>query len=337
MVNIITLDEDQNVSKALLNERELFLSDYKNFMGKYVADGTARNDTMVTYYSHIEQFRDWMQENGYQLLNIDKNVLVEYRNHLVSNGLKTATISLKLSCIRRFYDVAVTRHLIPENPAKGVRAPKNRSADDLMGAKYITAGKLEFLFASIPAKGATDKETLEFVRAKCIIALMGLQGLRTVEVHRLSCEDLDMEKGLLLIRGKGRDRYIAPREDVLEILAHYLKLRDLQMEKRDEWGTPVFTSVSNNNHGGRMSRCGIRDVVDYWFIKAGIREKGDKSGKSCHLLRHTTGALLYQATHDLMVVQRELGHADPKTTSKYAHIQNILHQRNTQAIPVKPL
>lgn len=337
MTNIITLDDSKNSFKAPLNERELFLSDYRNFLGKYVADGTARNDTMVTYFSHIEQFRQWMEQEGFQLLNIDKNVLVDYRNFLVANCLKTATISLKLSCIRRFYDVAVSRHLILENPAKGVRAPKNRSADDLMGAKYITAGKLEFLFASIPSKGSCDKETLEFVRAKAIIALMGLQGLRTVEVHRLSCEDLDLEKGLLLIRGKGRDRYIAPREDVLSILANYLQLREQSQDKRDEWGTPVFTSISNNNHGGRMSRCGIRDVVDYWFIKAGIREKGDKSGKSCHLLRHTTGALLYQATHDLMVVQRELGHADPKTTSKYAHIQNILHQRNAQAIPVKPL
>lgn len=337
-MNVFISTEHQNSLKTHLNEREQFLTDYKGVLSKYIADGDARNDTMVTYYSHIEQFMRWCEEHCYQLLNINKNVMVEYRNHLVKEGLQTATISLKLSCIRRLFEVAVTRKLIDDNPAQGIRAPKKRTAEDLTGAKYITAGRLEYLFAAIPNKGATELEELEFIRAKSLIALMGLQGLRTVEVHRLSLEDLDLEKGLLLIRGKGRDRYIAPRKDVLELLERYLKVRYLDTAKsRDSWGTPVFTSVSNNHKGCRMSRCGIRDVVDYWFIKIGIREKGDKSGKSCHLLRHTTGALLYQATHDLLVVQKELGHADPKTTSKYAHIQNIMSERYTQAIPVKPL
>ncbi len=337
-MNGITLIQDKNSITTHLNEREGFLSDYRNFLGKYIADGTARNDTMITYYSHIEQFLNWCAENSYQVLNIDKRVMVEYRNYLVEQGLQSNTISLKLSCIRRFFEVAAARKIIDENPVLGVRAPRNRKAEAVDGAKYITAGKLEFLFASIPHKGTTEVETLEFWRAKAIIALMGLQGLRTVEVHRLSSDDVDLEKGLLLIRGKGRDRYIAPRQDVLDILKKYLQHRYLDTEKsQDVWGTPVFTSVSNNHKGCRMSRCGIRDVVDFWFIKSGIREKGDKSGKSCHLLRHTTGALLYQATHDLLVVQRELGHADPKTTSKYAHIQNIMSERYTQAIPVKPV
>ncbi len=175
------------------------------------------------------------------------------------------------------------------------------------------------------------------MRAKCLVALMGLQGLRTVETYRLSCEDIDFSKGLILVKGKGRDRYIAPREDVLGLLSKYITTRNLNSQAKDTLGIPVFTSISNNHNGKRMSRCAIRDVVDYWFISAGIREKGDKSGKSCHLLRHTTGALLYQATHDLMVVQKELGHVDPKTTSKYAHIQDILSKRYTQNIPIKTI
>lgn len=330
LMNSLTCLDNNNEAMVCLNERDAFLQNYKKILSKYIADGTARADTMITYYSHIKQFWEWCAEHSLDILNMDRIRMVEYRNHLIELGSQTTTISLKLSCVRRFYEVALARHLILENPALGVKAPKKRTADALNAAKYITAGKLEYLFASIPNNG------LEFTRAKAIIALMGLQGLRTVEVHRLSCEDLNLEKGLLLIRGKGRDRYIAPRRDVLDILENYLKDRPLLSNAKDDWGTPVFTSLSNNNKGCRISRCGIRDVVDFWFIKVGIRDKGDKSGKSCHLLRHTTGALLYQATHDLMVVQRELGHADPKTTSKYAHIQNIMSERYTQAIPVKP-
>lgn len=332
----IIIADAKNLKQEVL-ARENFLLNYKTYLERYIADGAAREDTLITYFSHIQQFLNWCVTEAFQPLNIDKNILIEYRNYLVSLKLEIPTIALKLSALRRFYDIAVSRKLIAENPVLGVRAPKQRKAANVEGAKYINLEQLEYLFKIIPNNGDTAKQEEEFLRAKCLISLMGLQGLRTVETYRLSCEDIDFTKGLMLIKGKGRDRYIAPREDVLALLKKYISLRALATPGKDSLGIPVFTSISNNNTGKRMSRCAIRDVVDYWFISAGIREKGDKSGKSCHLLRHTTGALLYQATHDLMVVQKELGHVDPKTTSKYAHIQDILSKRYTQNIPIKTI
>ena len=325
------------IFKQELLVRENFLANYKTYLKRYIADGSAREDTLITYYSHISQYLEWCLTEGLQPLNVDKNILIEYRNYLVSLKLEIPTIALKLSALRRFYEIALSRKIIPENPVLGVKAPKQRKAANIEGAKYISVEQLENLFHIIPEHSEIAKEQEEFLRAKSLIALMGLQGLRTVETHRLSCEDIDFSKGLVLVKGKGRDRYIAPREDVLNLLKTYLDLRQLSCDAKDTLGTPVFTSLSNNNTGKRLSRCAIRDVIDYWFICAGIKEKGDHSGRSCHLLRHTTGALLYQATHDLIVVQKELGHVDPKTTSKYAHIQDILSKRYTQNIPIKTL
>lgn len=317
---------------------EYFVNNYKQFLLRHIADGSARRDTLLTYVSHIDQFINWCNLFNLSPLSATENHIVDFRNELISLGLARPTIALKLSCIRRFFAIAESRGFISSNPATEVKAPKERAAENIVGTEYITAGKLEYLFSLIEEQTRNKDAKIheEALRAKAIIALMGLQGLRTVEVHRMSEEHINWEKGLLLIKGKGRDRFIAPREDVLHILQQYQELRTLKISgKEDEFGTPIFVSISNNNTGRRLSRCGIRDVVNFWFEKSGIRNQTENKGKSCHLLRHTTGSLLYQSTHDLIVVQRELGHADPKTTSKYAHVQNMLTERYAKAIPVK--
>jgi integrase len=88
-----------------------------------------------------------------------------------------------------------------------------------------------------------------------MLALMALQGLRTVEVQRASVEDLRMESGLpatMIIRGKARDRVIYLRPDVSTMLTEYLKVRGTVTPDRS--GLPLFTSVSNRAVGRRISR-----------------------------------------------------------------------------------
>ena len=104
-----------------------------------------------------------------------------------------------------------------------------------------------------------------------------------------------------------------------------------RMPVRDRQGTPVFVSVSNRNLGGRLTRDAIRDIVDSWLEQADAKE----AGMSCHALRHSCGTILYNETKDLRAVQEHLGHSDPATTAKYAHVSSELLRKYTRAIPVK--
>ena len=87
--------------------------------------------------------------------------------------------------IRRFYEVAVRRDAIKQNPARFVYAAKDPDRG-INTIKTLTAGHMEFMFHLLP-----KEETEELLRAKLILALMGIQGLRTVEVYRASEEDYD--------------------------------------------------------------------------------------------------------------------------------------------------
>ena len=53
------------------------------------------------------------------------------------------------------------------------------------------------------------------------------------------------------------------------------------------------------------------------------------------MLRHTCGTLLYKETKDLQVVKEVLRHKSVEMSSKYAHVQDAMLKRYTEAIPIK--
>jgi integrase/recombinase XerC len=65
----------------------------------------------------------------------------------------------------------------------------------------------------------------------------------------------------------------------------------------------------------------------FWLRRARIRK-----ALSVHSLRHTFGTLLYQATKDLLLVGRALGHRDVKSTQRYAHLGDRLLAKAVNAM-----
>lgn len=87
----------------------------------------------------------------------------------------------------------------------------------------------------------------------------------------------------------------------------------------------------NRAGGKRISRRGVRQVVDFYLKKADLK----RPGISDHALRHTAATLAYKYTHDLRGVQQMLAHADPKTTARYAHVIDRMKNNPALAIPVE--
>ena len=153
--------------------------------------------------------------------------------------------------------------------------------------------------------------------------------MRRVEVHRANREDIDFKNSTILIHGKGHERRIFPAPATMDILCEYLAACPENIQQ--EGGTPLILSDSNNHIGGRISRNGIAYIMNRALIAAGLKAPG----VSCHAFRHSCGTNLYAATKDLRLVQETLGHSDPKTTTRYAHLGDRLKNRNTAEIVPK--
>ena len=68
--------------------------------------------------------------------------------------------------------------------------------------KFLTLEQLRDLLNIIPDY---DEKHIEYLRDKIIIMLMALEGLRTVEVHRMSVNDINWEMKTIYIHGKGHN------------------------------------------------------------------------------------------------------------------------------------
>lgn len=310
--------------KLDLVDKESFVENYKEFLIRDTANGHPSGDTKATYFSAINIFLKWCDDVDMNPLDMQEYHLKIYRDTLWSKNLKVSTIALKLTAIRKFFDSAINLKLIQDNPANKVYPGRDPDAE-LPMIKYLTAGQLEYLIRIIPYK---EKE--EYFRDRLMIIMMGIEGLRTVEINRMCTDDIQWEMQAIMIRGKGKNAFIYPREDVMNNLRQYIMEKE-DAPTQDEIGIPVFTVVSNNNKACRISRQSIRKAIDYWFEQAEIKAPG----LSCHLLRHSCGTLLYAESKDLQVVKETLRHKDLKMSSKYAHLQNRNLNRYTNAIPVK--
>ena len=308
---------------------EIFLDNYEEVLKKYIAGGNPSEDTLKNYFGQIREFLSWCKDNDFKPLRIQEPHIILYRDFLIEKKQKVNTVAAKLNAIRKFYYLAQKFHIITENPAEDVKAPRDPDAA-LVNIPYLTAGKLEYLFHSIP--GETEKE----LRDKVIIAFMAIEGLRTVEIHRLNEEDINAEQQTIFIHGKGKNAMIYPRNDTFALLMRYLESKDrfrikAVKQNYEDGLTPVFTSTSNNMYGHRINRTCVRDAVNKWLAVVGLKEKG----KAGHMLRHTCATLLYKETKDLKQIQETLRHSNINMSSKYAHLTDRQENRYTNSIPVE--
>lgn len=272
------------------------------------AKGDATKDTLRVYSSQMRQFFIWCVKNNIHPLSASVDDMIRLRAELRQQGYDYTTIDNKLTIIRRFYREAAKRNKASALLADELKAPKDKDAL-VRETNVLYPHEVEKVLNALPWD---DKE--ESLRLRAAVYLMLLQGLRVVEVHRMSVEDIRPERKEILVKGKGKNAFVYPRQDTWEELMKYISSRKYVI--RDKLGTPVFVATGNRARGKRISRDSLRDFVNKLFEEVGV----NKLGKSCHTFRHTYGTMLYQETGDLRLVQEELRHSKIETTTRYTHI-----------------
>jgi integrase/recombinase XerD len=133
--------------------------------------------------------------------------------------------------------------------------------------------------------------------------------LRVSEIVGVKVEDLKLDLGYVLVRGKGEKERIVPLgKSALDAIASYLgSARNLLA--KDRTSPLVFL--------GRGARKLTRQRV--WQV---VRTASEGAGRpaSPHMLRHSCATHMVENGADLRTVQTILGHSDISTTQVYTHI-----------------
>ncbi|MGK7880704.1 MAG: tyrosine-type recombinase/integrase [Crocosphaera sp.] len=332
-------------SKIVLVEWQQFLTFFDGFVATDVGDGAAANDTIRTYRSNLKQFLRWCEQEGVHPVSATFTQLKQYRHWLVPQ-YQRKTIALKLSVVRRFYDALLENGYVLSNPALRLKPPQEVK-DPAANFNYLQREEVQQLLDELP-----HDDSVHSLRDRLLISVMVLEGCRTVEMHRVNVGDIvkDGPNVGLRVWSKRSIRVVPLTSDLASLLRRYLAKRRKNGEKLTK-ESPIFISVAHTTRGQRLSRRSIRRIVDKYLQKIGLKELTSKLNKtpkiggeesksrqktdtnssktrdklqerklSAHSLRHTAGTLSLRAGASLRQVQDLLGHADPRTTTIYAHI-----------------
>lgn len=239
---------------------------------------------------------------------VDEDLVLGFKEFLQEYGRSSSCISLYLAGVRSFLN-----SLGGENPAAKVRGGKAKRG---FKKEALSLDEARRLLSCYPGSDEAS------VRNRTIISLMLHTGLRDIEVVRANVGDRGTDGGhkVLHIQGKGReeaDAIVKLTPAVNKQIDEYLALRE-----NAALDQPLFTSISNNNRGGRLTTYTVSSIV-----KSALRQIGiDDPRYTAHSLRHTaiTLALIGGATE---AEAKEMArHADISTTMIYSHHINRLEQ-----------
>ena len=212
-------------------------------------------------------------------------------------GLGPASLALRLSALRSFFDWMVSQGELAANPAKGIAAPKiprhlpkNIDVDDVNRLLDI------------------DLNDPLAVRDRAMLEVMYGAGLRLSELVNLDIKHLDLESGEVWVMGKGsKERRLPIGRNAVAWIEHWLDLRDLFGTDDDA----LFLSKL----GKRISARNVQKRFAEWGIKQGLN-----SHVHPHKLRHSFATHMLESSGDLRGVQELLGHANLSTTQIYTHL-----------------
>ena len=226
---------------------------------------------------------------------------------LADKGLAAGTCNRILSVFKTICSLAERKGLIQPgcSPCDGVRPLK------------IVTQKATFLSREQAAKlkKALQKFLKEGpVQAAMVVLLLLLTGARKREILHARWENVHLDMNLLIVplSKSNKARHIVLSSEVVELF------RTIPRQGDSPW---VFPGLKPDKP--------LSDVFHFWKK---LRSELGFDHVRIHDLRHTYASLLVNEGHSLYEVQRLLGHSDPRTTMRYAHLGQTALLAAAQAV-----
>jgi integrase/recombinase XerC len=293
----------------------------KKFMEYLLSIRGFSENTATSYLQDIGQLAAfvWPEEKFDPPFEWSRVTTPAVRAFLVSfhrNGSAPATTRRKLASLRSFYNFLREEKIVVSNPLASLRGPRlQRKLPDVLSVdeveELLTAPVDALLELRQSGRGTPVKE-YAVIRDAAIFELLYSTGCRISEIIFLQWGDIDMERGLTVVDGKGgRQRLCVvggPACDVLQ-----------QTREAAAALWPLAASDDGflflNQKGRRLSVRTVERQMKIWLERAGLPTQ-----ITPHKLRHSFATHLLDAGADLRSVQEMLGHASLSTTQIYTHV-----------------
>jgi integrase/recombinase XerC len=279
------------------------IDDFQTYL---IVERNVSEHTCRAYRDDVISFIKFLKKNDFikdqeGLFDVEADTVRAYLGFLFGRKIKKVSVNRKISSLRAFYKYLIRSGKTKSNPAQPVRTSKTE--------KYIP------VFLSVDEMfdllNVWADNSLLSLRNKAMLELFYSSGLRLSELAGLDITDLDLNRALVKVQGKGKKERIVPVGGPARMgLREYLtKTAEIRGEvKAGAFQDPLFL----NARGKRITGRSIARIVNETTARSGIGRK-----ISPHALRHSFATHLLNAGADLRSIQEMLGHESLSTTQKY--------------------
>jgi integrase/recombinase XerD len=291
------------------------------------------------YTTDICQFAEFLEKRRRALLTGRRSDVREFLQELFSHRVDGRSVGRKLSALRHLYRYLLLDKRIEHDPTLNIESPRQWK----VLPKALAREEMESTLAAPLARGAgarrqTPESAALALRDRAMLEVFYAGALRVSEVINAKLEDLKLESGYMLVRGKGdKERVVPLGKSAQDALSQYLSEARLVLvamrarknphvsQKTRDMGHPnsdsIRTSVSVRNSPLLFIARGARRLTRQrvWQM-VGAASAASGRHASPHMLRHSCATHMVENGADLRTVQTILGHADISTTQVYTHL-----------------
>ena len=277
------------------------LSDvFQEFINYSTLERCLEPSTISWYKENIKSFYKYLR---YKVLKptIEVMTVEILRDYFITRRLQgnsPRTILNIMQALKAFSTFLVKRNYLEKNPFDKIERPKlKKKLPEFLDEEESR----QLLKVCITYKRYYKSQR---IRDVAIVALFLFTGIRRKELLNLKLKDLSLDKGLIKVSAKNKERIVPLNESARDFLAEYLKVRPRRTVDN------VF--VSTNRKAGKLTEQGLGDVF------RDIKKVAKINKKICpQVLRHTFCTLMLRNGVNIRDIQLLAGHSDISTTAKF--------------------
>jgi len=263
--------------------------------------------TVAAYATDIGQFSAFLQTHKRRLTKASRDDVRDFIQQLFANYVDGRSVGRKLSVLRHFYRYLLLDKLIEHDPTLNIDSPKQWK----VLPKSLARDEIDAMLLRRPAVSNRKEAEAIAERDRAMLEVFYAGALRVSEIVGVKLEDLKLELGYVLVRGKGdKERIVPLGRSAQDALTEYMK------DARRALAAGKSSPLLFLGRGGRML---TRQRV-WQMVRAASSASGMGRNASPHMLRHSCATHMVENGADLRTVQTILGHADISTTQVYTHL-----------------
>lgn len=282
-------------------------------------------ETRRSYESIIKAF--FVFQGNKHPRQVRSKDIIFWRDRLIKQGSRPATVSTKLSVVRSFFEYLQASGEIERNPAPTKLVPPPQLPEGLSG-RALTPKEVRYLLSSPDRRIVTGK------RDYALMLLMVRTFLRVSEATNLTVSAFHWSKGRWILKVKvkgGRERTIPIPKDVKSAIDEYLLFDESNRKQMKTGGNDAFVfqaDVAKRFFGQNrpLTTRHVWHLVRRWADYAGL-------GKvTPHDLRRTAITRALDLGHTYRQVQNGSGHKHIQSVQRYDHHRQSLEDNSINTL-----